>query len=72
MPKKITTVDVGGLSEFVPVKVDSDKPRVVVTVVYEDHLKMLAMSDKMSKAAGRFVSLGLVVNALIKHYESYE
>ena len=73
MSSKPATVDVSGLSEFIPNKVgQAPKHRVVVTISKEDHKILTTMSDKASAASGRFVSLGLVVNSLIKHYRSYE
>ena len=73
MSSKAATVDVSGLAEFIPSKAGlAPKHRVVVTVSNDDHKILTTMADKASAATGRFVSLGLVVNSLIKHYQSYE
>jgi hypothetical protein len=73
MAKKAASVDVSGLSEFIPTKdVVAPKHRVVVTVSKEDHATLTKMSEAASGSSGRFVSLGVVVNSLIQHYQSYE
>lgn len=73
MSRNSPTVNVSGLTEFIPAKAEpAPKQRIVVTVSKEDHKVLTTMADKASAAAGRFVSLGLVINSLIKHYESYE
>ena len=73
MSRNNPTVNVSGLTEFIPSKAPpAPKHRIVVTVSKEDHKVLTEMADKASAAAGRFVSLGLVINSLIKHYESYE
>ena len=73
MSSKAASVDVSGLTEFIPTKVEpAPKHRVVVTISKEDHKILTNMAEKAAKKTGRFVSLGLVVNSLIKHYQSYE